>query len=95
MQLWNLQNHKVQREITDTTNSNQWILFEEAIFSPDGTIIANNSADVIKLRDAHTLKLLRVLKAPHGTVNAFAFAPDGNTLMIGHHDGTVLTWRVR
>ena len=99
VQLWSLQTYKLLQEVKDSVTVKRrdkiFSPYEKAKFSPDGATIASNSGDIVKLRDAQTLKLLRVLKSPHGTVNSFAFAPDGDTLMTGHDDGTVLLWRVR
>ena len=95
IQLWSLQTYRVLREIKDSAPTRLSALYEKAEFSPDGTLIASNSDDIIKLRDAQTLQLTRTLKSPHGRVTSFAFAPDGVTLMSGHDDGTVLIWRVR
>jgi WD40 repeat protein len=63
----------------------------DAAFSPDGKSIAVATALGVSIFDAATLtrKLSFETKSP---VNAFAYSPDGGTIVTGLFDNTVVTW---
>ncbi len=63
-------------------------------FSPDGTQLATSGSDNLRLWDARTGKLLRVLKGHAGNpaVNSTAFSPDGSRLASVGGDNTLRLW---
>jgi len=62
-------------------------------WSPDGDLLAVASTIGIWLYDAETLEDIRYIETDSG-VTSVAFAPDGQTLASGSHDGTVRLWGV-
>jgi len=65
---------------------------EEAVFSPDGKIVALQDSE-ITLWDVATGLPLRRLKNPV-FFTASTFTPDGATLISGHKDGDIKLWNV-
>jgi hypothetical protein len=64
-------------------------------FSPDGKVLASASYDrLIKLQEAPSGKLLRVLKDHSDAVYGIAFSPDGKFLASAAADRTVKVWDV-
>jgi WD40 repeat protein len=69
-------------------------------FSPDGKLLASRSGSaedgdsLVHLWDAATGKMVRQLDGHHQRVTAFAFSPDGKTLVSGSRDQTIRLWDV-
>ncbi|MDI5963366.1 P-loop NTPase fold protein [Streptantibioticus silvisoli] len=64
--------------------------------SPDGLLAATAHDDgVVRLRDARTGEVRRILARHTGTVRGVAFAPDGATLVSVGDDGRIVEWRTR
>lgn len=85
VQVWDIESEDLDFEL-DTEG--------EAIFSPDGEIVAVSyrSGD-IDLRDAHTGEL--VWSAAHDfTVQAMSFSPDGRYLASSSDDGSTRLWEI-
>ncbi len=62
-------------------------------FSPDGTLLAAGSYEVVRLWDASQKKDSGELKLKSGFARSLAFSPDGRTLAVGGSQTTVL-WNV-
>ena len=61
--------------------------------SPDGTRIAAGNADTtVKIWNADSGGLIRVLNGHSDAVTSVAYSPDGKTVISGSADGTVRTW---
>ncbi|MGV8025476.1 MAG: WD40 repeat domain-containing protein [Anaerolineaceae bacterium] len=81
-------------ELVFTLNGHTQVV-NQAIFSPDGKIIATGSNDnTIRLWDAKTGKIIRILEGHQGRVNRMAFSPDGTWLVSGADDNTLRRWNV-
>jgi WD40 repeat protein len=61
-------------------------------FSPDGSLLAFGADGNVKVADAGTGRLLRVLPGHHGRVTAVACSCDGTLLAAGTSQGTVTVW---
>jgi WD40 repeat protein len=68
----------------------------DAVFSPDGTLIATTSKDdTARIWDAATGRLLRTLEGYGSTVDSAAFSRDGSLLVTACEDGTARVWDVQ
>lgn len=95
---WYLQNslngqasdvHPVPISLTGNNFAN----FNSVAISSDGQIIASGSGDgAIKLRNANTSKLLRLLTGHSGHVHSVAMSPNEQILASGSGDGTIKLW---
>ena len=64
-------------------------------FSPEGRFLATGSQDgTVKIWDAATDRLLRLIRANQGQVGEVTFHPDGKTLASAGEDGSVKIWEV-
>lgn len=72
-----------------------WPGWPGMVFSPDGRLLAvKNGRTGIELWEIATGKVRRRFTGHQGRIIAFAFAPDGRTLLTGSEDATVLIWDV-
>ena len=64
------------------------------MFSPDGSIVASDDQNDVKLWNAATGELLNTLSGHKSIVNSLSFNPDGKTLVSGSWDITIRLWDV-
>lgn len=64
-------------------------------FSPDSRLLAVMHHETIRLWRIKHGEVQRALHSPRGQFTAFAFAPDGNSLLTGNDNGEVHRWRLR
>lgn len=77
--------------LVQTLNHNDGVL--EAIFSPDGQIVATVSSDHgVRLWDPRSGQLLRSLTGHIGVVGRVDFSPDGALVATGSDDKTIRIW---
>ncbi len=63
--------------------------------SPNGRFVVTTHEDTsIRLRDAATAKLIKLLKGHNDVVSAVAFSPDSQTLATGSYDQTIKLWNL-
>ena len=65
-----------------------------AALSPDGSYVAVSTADVTRVFDVTSGKMLPVPPGHDGAVMHLALSPDGNTMVSSGDDGAVLAWDV-
>ncbi len=65
---------------------------EAAVHSPDGKSIAFGEGTYVRIHDAETLDLQRVLVGHTGNVRAIDWSPDGKWITTGADDATVRIW---
>jgi WD40 repeat protein len=66
-----------------------------AQFSPDGRRILSVSRDnTIRLWEADSAKLLRILIGQTSVISSASFSPDGCRIVVTSDDGTVRLWNV-
>ncbi len=66
---------------------------EAAVYSPDGKSIAFGDGMYVRIHDAESLDLQRVLVGHTGNVKAVAWSPDGKWIATGGEDATARIWR--
>jgi len=66
---------------------------QQAVYSPDGEILAVTSSVGISLYKSSSLELIQFIDT-NNPVNSIAFSPDGRTMVSGNDDGSVRLWRV-
>jgi WD40 repeat protein len=69
-------------------------IVRDAEYSPDGTVIAAGSDNLVRLFDAKTGSALRVLRGHEDVVAAIAFSADGARVAASSSDNTVRVWSV-
>ncbi len=90
VEIYNIQDGELAMTLTGHTQ-----VVNQAVFSPDGKIIATGSNDnTIRLWNAQTGKLIRVLEGHQGRVNRMAFSPDSTWLVSGADDNTLRCWNI-
>jgi WD domain, G-beta repeat len=75
---------------------------QRVVFSPDNRILAYVTGYGVHLLDLTTGKLVAEYEDPgincsnylSGEAPTIAFSPDGRTVATGHHDGSVMVWKV-
>jgi WD40 repeat protein len=66
----------------------------DAVFSPDGKLLAISSEDNAMLYDVSSKQCLHLLLGHQNTADCLAFSPDGRLLATGSHDRTIRLWDV-
>jgi len=90
VEIYNIQDGELAMTLTGHTQ-----VVNQAVFSPDGKIIATGSNDnTIRLWNAQTGKLIRILEGHQGRVNRMAFSPDSTWLVSGADDNTLRRWNI-
>ncbi|MEX2139327.1 MAG: protein kinase [Pirellulales bacterium] len=69
-----------------------WYGVHSVAFSPDGARIAVASGNHVKVCDARTGRVLRLLQGHSGRVYGVAFSPDGRTIASTSADKTLRIW---
>ncbi len=64
------------------------------IFSPDGTLMAEGSKDIIRVWNVTTGKEIRRFEGHRGRITSLTFSPDGKRLVSTGYDATALVWDV-
>jgi WD40 repeat protein len=67
---------------------------DDAVFSPDGKLVAISSQDHAFLYDVGSRRLVNELRGHQNTAKCLAFRPDGRLLATGSHDRTIRLWDV-
>jgi WD40 repeat protein/transcriptional regulator with XRE-family HTH domain len=65
----------------------------DAVYNPDGALLAVSSQDDLELWSTASRQLLQAKPAPATFVNVVEFAPHGNVLATGYGDGMMQLWR--
>ena len=92
MQQWNIATGEV---LNAFPGSSQFVGYAGApslIYSPAGRLLAAKHGTGIGLWEIATGKLRRQFTGHQGSVGAFAFSPDGRSLLTGSEDTTLLIW---
>lgn len=88
VEIYNIQDGELAMTLTGHTQ-----VVNQAVFSPDGKMIATGSNDnTIRLWNAQTGKLIRIFEGHQGRVNRMAFSPDSTWLVSGADDNTLRRW---
>ncbi len=90
VKIWDIANGTVLK-----SSLNEIISMNAAAISPDGKILAVNSANAILLYDLGIGECLGNLKGHTNGIETLAFSPDGTMLASGSKDETIRLWDVK
>jgi WD40 repeat protein len=84
-------------EIATGIQLDEWTVHEDSIqaiaFSPEGDVIATGSEDnTVRITDAQTGDLVKVLAAHSETITGLAYSPDGQMLLSASRDRNIRLW---
>ena len=89
---WNVRSGKQEQAFLGPPYSGGFVGTPGILLSPDGRLLGRTGSGGITLWEMATGKVRRHFTGHQRVVWAFAFAPDGRTVLTGGDDTTVLVW---
>jgi RNA polymerase sigma factor (sigma-70 family) len=94
IRLWNAATGEELGALADSDSPPGYVGVMSYVFSPDGRLLARIGKGDIELWEVLSGKLRRHFRGHQAGIGPFAFSPDGQTLLSGSNDTTVLIWDV-
>ena len=90
--VWDTSSGELLLTIEAVTPAQYFSWLKEVIYSPDGAQFATVDHTTVKVWDAQTGALLRVLEGHTERINKIAYSPDGARIAAGSVDGSLRLW---